>query len=143
MGKIYWILWFLSSQRGNRYTIGLFLLIILYKFIAEGASVLLRYISVKDFIDTIIIEAKPVFPQYNYKEDAVCDAYLDNIWGNWRGKYLPIFRLWEIVFGDVTIDLCVTCNFNKIVDLDSIMDIDPFQRKNSYKCKNLTLLENM
>ena len=46
MGKIAWILWFLISQIVNRDTIGLLFLIILFKFIAEGASVFPRYISI-------------------------------------------------------------------------------------------------
>ena len=46
-GKIAWILLVISSQIGNGGTIGLFLLIILFKFLAEGASGLLRYRSVK------------------------------------------------------------------------------------------------
>ena len=43
---IYWLLWVLRPQVGNRSTIGLLLLIILSKFIVEGDSGFLMYVKV-------------------------------------------------------------------------------------------------
>ena len=83
---IAWILWFLKSPIWNRAKIGLFLLIILFKFIAECASGLLRHSFVKVFISSIIIEVSLVLPQYAYEEDARDATCLDKIWVNWKVK---------------------------------------------------------
>ena len=93
-----WIVWILISKIINRVTIDLFLLLLLYMFIAEGASGFLIYISVNVFMASVIIGEVLIFPYYSYKEHSICVAYLDNIWLNCD----------KILFGSVTADWCVT-----------------------------------
>ena len=64
------ILWVLSSQIGNRYIIGLLFLLTLFKFIVDGILCFLRYSSVK-VLSAINIIARPVLPQYDYREYAI------------------------------------------------------------------------
>ena len=78
IGKVVWNLWFIIPQIVNRATIGLLLLIILFKFNVEDVSVILRYSSVKGFIDLNIISESLVFTKYAYEEDARLVAYLHN-----------------------------------------------------------------
>ena len=56
-------LWVIILQIGNRYKIGLLLLIILFRFMVEYASGLLRNNSLKVFIARIIIAASLVSPK--------------------------------------------------------------------------------
>ena len=63
MGMIAWIVLVLKYQIGNRATIGLLFMLVLFKSITEGAYVFLSYIYVKVFIAPIIIAAILVFPQ--------------------------------------------------------------------------------
>ena len=56
---IIWILWVISSKIGNRDALGLSFLIILFKFIAKGASGFKIYISVKVFSSKYYL-SKPV-----------------------------------------------------------------------------------
>ena len=92
---IAWILWVITSQIGNRATVGLFKLIHLLDFIVDGASGFLRYIYVKGFIDPIIIVASLVLPQYAYKEYSVYSVYLYKIYGEIDRKIPPNF--WMLI----------------------------------------------
>ena len=131
IGTIAWLLWVLSSQIGDRATIGLLLLLLLFKFVVEGGAGFLRYRSVKIFIALIIITASLVLPKYAYKEDASHKAYLDNLWQKFeRNKINQFVDAGKIVFVDITADWCVTCKFNKIMALDSNRTLELFQRKN-------------
>ena len=86
-------------------------------------------ISLKVFIAPVIIAEILVLPQYYFKEYARCAAYLDNIWGSWKGNITQSIDADKIVFDDVTVDWCVTCKFNKIGDLGSITTLEMFQRQ--------------
>ena len=55
IGVIDCILWVIRYQIGNRYTTGLFFLIIIIKFIMEGASGYLMYSSIEVIISLTII----------------------------------------------------------------------------------------
>ena len=62
MVTIGWVLYALIYLIGNRAKIGLFFLILLFDFIAECGSYLLRYISAKFIIDSIIVSEILVLP---------------------------------------------------------------------------------
>ena len=65
-GTVPLVLWVVSSQIGNRGTIYLFFLLILFKLIVEGVSGFLSYTYVK-FITPTIIAAIFFLPQYAYR----------------------------------------------------------------------------
>jgi suppressor for copper-sensitivity B len=131
IGTIAWLLWILSSQIGDRATIGLFFLLLLFKFVVEGASGFLRHRHAKVFIALIIVTASLVLPQYAHKEDANRAAHLDNVWKKFeKDKISQLVDAGNIVFVDITADWCVTCKFNKIMSLDSNKTLELFERKN-------------
>ena len=73
-------------------------MVILFKFIIEGDSFFLMYISIKVFMALINIQSSLVLKQYYFKEYEKHADYLDNMWKILKEKYYPIFRCWENVF---------------------------------------------
>lgn len=131
IGTIVWLLWILSSQIGNRATIGLFFLLLLFKFTVEGSSGFLKHRPVKVFAALIIIAASLVLPQYAYQEDVKRAAHLDNVWKRFeKDKIEQLVGSGKIVFVDITADWCVTCKFNNIMTLNSNKTLELFERKN-------------
>jgi thiol:disulfide interchange protein len=131
IGTIAWLLCILSSQIGDRATIGLFFLLLLFKFVVENASGFLRHKLAKVFIALIIVTGSLVLPQYAHKEDANRVAHLDNVWKKFeKDKISQLVDAGNIVFVDITADWCVTCKFNKIMSLDSNKTLELFERKN-------------
>ena len=62
IGAFAWILWVIRPKIGNKATIGLLFMIILFHFISEGASFYFNYISIKVFIAPVIIASSLVLP---------------------------------------------------------------------------------
>lgn len=131
IGTIAWLLWILSSQIGDRATIGLFFLLLLFKFIVECSSGFLKYKLAKIFIALIIIIASLVLPQYAYKEDVKHSTHLDSVWRKFeKDKIRQFVDSGKVVFVDITANWCVTCKFNKIMTLNSNKTLELFERKN-------------
>lgn len=131
IGTVVWLLWVLSSQIGDRATLGLFFLLLLFKFCVEDNSGVLKSRFLKVFVVLIIIVASLILPQYAHKEDVEHNIRLDNVWKKFeKDKISQLISAGNIVFVDITADWCVTCKFNKIMTLDRKRTLDLFQRKN-------------
>ena len=117
------LLWVLRYQIENGDIISLSLLIILFMFIAEGASGLLMYSSVKVFITPIVISEGLVLTQNTLLRKML------EIYGETYMEHIIQFLDYDkIVFYDFPDYWCVACKFNKILALDSIRVLEVFHR---------------
>ena len=79
-------------------------MLVLFQFIVECDSILLRNNSVKVLITSMIVVASLKLPQYAYYKDARCADYLDRIWVNLQININQVLDTDKIVFGNVNSD---------------------------------------
>jgi suppressor for copper-sensitivity B len=119
IGTVFWLLYILYNQIGQRAVIGLFMLLILLKFSIESNSNLLKNALIKPLIVGAIIIASLILPQYAYQEDTKHQGKLEATWRKFDqlaiDRYVSAGR---VVFVDITADWCITCKYNKFMVLN-------------------------
>lgn len=115
-----WLLVVLNSQLGFRAVFGLFLLLLLVKFVLENNLSIFKKVVVKLTVLIILISLSFSLPKYSYKEDQQQQAKIDNLWHQFEPeKIRGLINNGKIVFVDITADWCLTCKYNKYFVLNS------------------------
>ena len=129
VGTLFWLLYVLHSQIGQRAVLGLFMLLLLLKFSIENDSRILRRPISKLLLVASIIVASIILPQYSHKEDATHDALLDATWKEFDPNLIKSHvEAGRVVFVDITADWCISCKYNKFMVLNQNRTISLFQR---------------
>lgn len=116
IASLLWLLLLVYGQLDLRPTFGLFLILILIKFVLEEPRV-----RAKLFIITILIIGALCLPQLAHKEDMAFENYKNEIWQEFdRLKLHKLINEGKIVVVEVTADWCLTCKYNKLLVWDRI-----------------------
>ena len=115
-----WLLGILNSQLGFRVALGLFLLLLLIKFVLENSLSIFKKTIIKFTVLTSLVffsfSLSSLFKSTN-------DGYIDeakNLWHQFApDKIEQLINSGKIVFIDITADWCITCKYNKYFALNS------------------------
>ncbi len=133
VGTVFWLLFVLYGQIGERGTIGLFLLLLLLKFSLESVTGIMKSNSFKLVIILVIILVSIILPMRASNEDLTTEMRIDNIWHKFElNKIKAYVEEGKIVFVDITADWCVSCKYNKLMVLNRNKTMKLFQNHNVY-----------
>ena len=130
---LFWLLYVLHSQIGSRATLGLFLLILLFKFLLESNVGILSSNLIKIIFIIIIISAGMTLPMYAYKEDENRDNEINSVRRDFNVDAIKQqISEGNIVFVGITADWCLTCKYNNLTVLDRNKTFALFKNYNVY-----------
>lgn len=111
IASLFWLLWLIYGQLGLRATFGLFLLLMLIKFVLETPRIRARLLCI-----ILLLAGALYLPQLAHKEDAAFETYSDNVWIEFdRQKLHGLVTSGKIVVVEATADWCLTCKYNKFM----------------------------
>lgn len=114
IASLLWLLWLVYGQLDLRATFGLFLLLMLIKFVLEEPRMRAKFLCL-----VVLIAGALYLPQLAHKEDASFEAYSDRVWQEFdRNKLHELVKEGKVVVVDVTADWCLTCKYNKFLVWD-------------------------
>lgn len=114
-----WLITIIYSQIGIRPTLGLFFLLILFKFILENNSKILRYGWIKICCLLVLFSSSIYLPQIAYKEDLAYQTSINKLWIEFEESKIKEYNNdGLIVLVDITASWCITCKFNKLLVWD-------------------------
>jgi suppressor for copper-sensitivity B len=114
IGTLLWLLFILQNELNTRSVVGLFLLVVLIKFVLENKGSILKYFSVKVIILATLISLSFLLPKYSTNWDLKHQETVSHLWQKFEpDKIDELVRSGKIVFVDITADWCVTCKYNK------------------------------
>ena len=133
VGTVFWLLFVLYGQIGERGTIGLFLLLLLLKFSLESVTGIMKSNSFKLAIILIIILVSMILPMRASNEDLTAEMQVDDTWHKFEPDKIKAYvEAGKIVFVDITADWCVSCKYNKLMVLNRNKTMKLFQNHNVY-----------
>ena len=120
IGTLFWLLYILHNQIGSRASLGLFMLLLLLKFVIEFKT---RIMLLKFAATIVILVSSLTLPHYASQEDIQHKVIINATWQKFdRAAIDKHLAAGKIVFVDITADWCITCKYNKfmLLDRDSI-----------------------
>jgi suppressor for copper-sensitivity B len=128
VGTVFWLLFVLYGQIGERATIGVFLLLLLLKFSLESVTGIMKNRGLKWSLVVGIILASLILPIRASKEDLTTQIEIDNTWHKFeREKIKTYVDQGKIVFINITADWCVSCKYNNLMVLNRDKTMKLFQ----------------
>lgn len=132
-GTVFWLLFVLYGQIGERGAVGLFLLLLLLKFSLESVAGIMKSNSFKLIVVLAIILVSMILPMRASNEDFTTQAKIDDTWRKFEPDQIKAYvDKGRIVFVDITADWCVTCKYNKLMILDRNKTMKLFEDHNVY-----------
>jgi len=118
-GTVFWLLFVLYGQIGERGAVGLFLLLLLLKFSLESVAENRKSRGLKWFIVLGIILASLILPIGAGRDDLTTQMQIDNTWHKFEPDKIKTYvDQGKIVFIDITADWCVSCKYNNLMVLN-------------------------
>jgi suppressor for copper-sensitivity B len=135
-GTVFWLLFVLYGQIGERATIGVFLLLLLLKFSLESVTGIMKNRGLKWSIVLGIILASLILPIGASNEDLTTQMQIDNTWHKFeRDKIKTYVDQGKIIFVNITADWCVSCKYNNLMVLNRDKTMKLFQEYEVYAMK--------
>ncbi len=132
-GTVFWLLFVLYGQIGERSTIGLFLLLLLLKFSLESVTGVMKSNNVKLVVVLVIILVSMILPMRASNEDLAAQTQIDDTWHKFEPDKIKTYvEAGKIVFVDITADWCVSCKYNKLMVLNRNKTMKLFQDHSVY-----------
>lgn len=127
-----WLLSILYIQIGLRPVVGLFLILLLLKFILEQSlKQLYCGFVIKILAIVTIVFCSFYLPHFAHKQNIEHDLKIDKLWQKFdSSKIKEYVNEGKIVVVDITADWCITCKFNKLMVWDQNRTIKLLNQKN-------------
>jgi suppressor for copper-sensitivity B len=127
--SVIWFTYVVSNQLSNIAALVFFLLLILFKFFLEvNTNSLFKTISIM-----LVIIGSFTLPNYANIEHIAKEQMINQIWHKFEFEQIKKQTdLGKVVIVDVTASWCGTCQFNKLLVLDSDYIIDKLNQTNIY-----------
>ncbi len=133
VATVFWLLFVLYGQIGERGAIGMFFLLLLLKFSLESAQGIMKSSAFKFAVVLGIILASMILPMRASNEDLTVQTQVDDTWHKFEpDKIKAHVDAGKIVFVDITADWCVTCKYNKFMILNRSKVMKLFQDYDVY-----------
>ncbi|AIL65864.1 Thiol:disulfide interchange protein DsbD precursor [Rickettsiales bacterium Ac37b] len=123
---VLWLLYIVYIQLGIKAAIVLFLLCILFKFVLETNSFLLKYIPIKFLIAFLIMFYMFYIPMKIADYDSIHKDHIDLVWQEFnKDAILKLVANGNVVVVDITAEWCIICQMNKytVLNREKLLEI--------------------